>query len=190
MPGDVIDFPKQSPWQDLEPFALASCEEFVASCELLATDGHLKERVRILTADDGDWVSCVPEAPALRGHILAAIRTFIALKLARSVIITTVSEGAFETWTLGSGACAGVRQPLVFTPKPMRAGDVVHLKNPADRPPLVASLSDWFCTPHRTNTPNAVNLALYNSAFGSSGIWRIFQVTPPYTPITTDEATT
>jgi hypothetical protein len=180
--GDVIDFPEAPPaaFPDaLKPFSRAAMEEHSSSLELLAADGRLAQRVRVITGDVGDWVCVLPTNTVLRGRVLAALRAFTAWHLARALVITIATDGAFETWTLAGGAYRGGRQEYALAPHFCITAPAEHL-GPEHAPLIVASFSSCFRS--TSSQFNGVEAGLMEDTFGPGGLWGLTQIKLPTSP--------
>ena len=174
--GDVIDFPEVPPAafpNALKPFSRAAMEEHSSSLELLAADGRLAQRVRVITPDIGDWVCVLPTNTVLRGRVLAALRAFTIWHLARALVITIATEDSFETWTVAGGAYRGGRQEFALVPHFCITTPAEHL-GPEQAPLIVASFSSCF---RRSSSEfNGVEAGLREDTFGPGGLWSMTQI--------------
>lgn len=174
--GDVIDFPEASApaYPDaLKPFSRAAMEEHSSSLELLAADGRLAQRVRVITPDVGDWVCIIPSNTVLRGRVLAALRAFTIWHLARALVITTAADDAFETWTVAGGAYRGGRQEFALIPHFCITAPAEHL-GPEHAPLIVTSFSSCF---RRVLAEfDSIEAGLMEDTFGPGGLWSMTQI--------------
>lgn len=180
--GEVIGFPVAPAAafpEALKPFSRAAMEEHSSSLELLAADGRLTQRVRVITPDIGDWVCVLPTNTVLRGRVLAALRAFTIWHLARALVITIATDNAFETWTLAGGAYRGGRQQFALAPHFCITAPAEHLGS-EHAPLLVTSLSGCF---RRTSSEfNAVEAGLMEDTFAPGGLWGLTQIKLPTSP--------
>lgn len=151
-----------------EPFVFQAMDEITISKQLIATQGTMQDRVRVITPA-GEWMVAIPTGNEwMRGQVLAALRPFILIHQAVGLIICTSGQECFDTWILAKGRMQGMRVPFRWRPH----FHILAATEPAqDEASLLASHFAWFCDPRAGHELTWLCLRRLDATLGSSGLW-------------------